>query len=170
MREYRLVRSKRRTLALQIKNGELTVRAPEGLEKSRIDDFVQRREEWILTHIARQEEHMRLHPEPDEDQMRRLRGMAEEILPQRVEYYGKITGLHPKQIRINQAKTRFGSCSSRGNICFSWRLMEYPPEAVDYVVLHELCHLRFMDHGAKFYALVEQYMPDWRQRREMLKK
>lgn len=170
MREYRLIRSKRRTLALQIKDGELTVRAPEGLEKSRIDDFVRRKEPWIRTHIAIQEERSRLHPEPDEAQRQRLRSMAEEILPQRVEHFGKITGLRPKQIRINQAKTRFGSCSSKGNICFSWRLMEYPPEAIDYVVLHELCHLRFMDHSANFYALVEQYMPDWKRRREMLKK
>lgn len=170
MREYRLIRSKRRTLALQIKGGELTVRAPERLEKSRIDDFVGRKEPWIQIHIARQEERSRLHPEPDEEQRQRLRSMAEEILPQRVEHYGKITGLRPKQVRINQAKTRFGSCSSKGNICFSWRLMEYPPEAIDYVVLHELCHLRFMDHSANFYALVEQYMPDWKRRREMLKK
>ena len=67
-------------------------------------------------------------------------------------YYSEQMGLYPTQVRITGARTRFGSCSSQGHICFSWRLMQYPPEAIDYVVVHELAHLRYMSHGAEFYA------------------
>lgn len=78
-------------------------------------------------------------------------------------------GLRPAGITITGARTRFGSCSSKRRISFSFRLMQYPPEAIDYVVVHELAHLRHMNHSAQFYALIEQYMPDYKVRRAMLK-
>ena len=83
-------------------------------------------------------------------------------------YYSEQMGLYPTQVRITGARTRFGSCSSQGHICFSWRLMQYPPEAIDYVVVHELAHLRYMNHGAEFYALIARYLPDWKARRALL--
>jgi predicted metal-dependent hydrolase len=73
-------------------------------------------------------------------------------------------------VKITSAKTRFGSCSGKNNICFSYILMQYPEQAIDYVVLHELAHTRHHNHGPKFWALVEKYMPDYKQRRQMLKK
>ena len=78
-------------------------------------------------------------------------------------------GLHPTGLRITSARTRFGSCSAKNSICFSWRLMQYPDAAVDYVVVHELAHIREKNHGRAFYALVEQFLPDWRERRALLK-
>ena len=90
-------------------------------------------------------------------------------LPQRVEYYGGLMGLMPLGISITGARTRFGSCSSAGRICFFWRLMQYPDEAVDYVVVHELAHLAYMNHSRDFYALIEKYMPDYRRRKKLLK-
>ena len=80
-----------------------------------------------------------------------------------------LMGLRPAGITITGARTRFGSCSSKRRISFSFRLMQYPPEAIDYVVVHELAHLRHMNHSAQFYALIEQYMPDYKVRRAMLK-
>ena len=77
-------------------------------------------------------------------------------------------GLRPAGITITGARTRFGSCSSKRRISFSFRLMQYPPEAIDYVVVHELAHLRHMNHSAQFYALIE-YMPDYKARRALLK-
>ena len=73
------------------------------------------------------------------------------------------------QVRITGARTRFGSCSSQAHICFSWRLMQYPPEAIDYVVVHEMAHLRYMNHGAEFYAFIARYLPDWKTRRALLR-
>lgn len=170
MRNYTLVRSKRKTLALQIKDGELIVRSPIRLKREYIDDFVRRKEDWIADHLELQNQKKAAHPEPDEAEKARLLALAKARLPGRVEHFSALTGLHPSSVKISGARTRFGSCSSKGGICFSWRLMSYPDEAVDYVVLHELCHLRHMNHGREFYVLIEQYMPDWKVRREMLKK
>ena len=75
--------------------------------------------------------------------------------------YGRIT--------ITSAKTRFGSCSSKGNISYSYRLMLYPEEAREYVVVHELAHLLEMNHSKRFYAVVEKYLPDYKLRRRLLK-
>ena len=98
-----------------------------------------------------------------------LRKKAEEIIPQRVEHYAKIMGVEPKSVRITAAQKRFGSCSSRGTLCFSLNLMQYPSEAIDYVVVHELAHLIELNHSKKFWSVVEKYMPDYKKRRTMLK-
>lgn len=78
-------------------------------------------------------------------------------------------GLVPAGIKITSARTRFGSCSGKNSVCFSWRLMLYPPEAIDYVIVHELAHIRHHDHSPAFYALIEQYLPDWKVRMKLLK-
>ena len=72
-------------------------------------------------------------------------------------------------ITITAARTRFGSCSPKNRLCFSWRLMAYPEEAIDYVVVHELAHLVHRNHGPEFYALVASILPDHKQRRALLK-
>jgi predicted metal-dependent hydrolase len=78
-------------------------------------------------------------------------------------------GLVPTGVRITDARKRFGSCSSKNRLCFSWRLMQYPPEAIDYVVVHELAHIRHHDHSPSFWGLVEQTMPDFRRREALLR-
>ena len=78
--------------------------------------------------------------------------------------------LFPTAVKINFAKTRFGSCSSKNSINFSAFLMLFPLEAVDYVVVHELAHIKYKNHQKEFYALVEKYMPDYKKRMALLKK
>jgi predicted metal-dependent hydrolase len=78
-------------------------------------------------------------------------------------------GLKYGRITITGAKNRFGSCSSKGNIAFSYRLMLYPEAAIDYVVVHELAHLLEMNHSPAFYKIVESVMPDYKERRKLLK-
>ena len=116
-----------------------------------------------------QEARAAAHPEPTDAERAAYIRQAKACLPQRVAYYSERMGLYPTQVRITGARTRFGSCSSQGHICFSWRLMQYPPEAIDYVVVHELAHLRYMNHGAEFYALIARYLPDWKARRALLR-
>ena len=79
-------------------------------------------------------------------------------------------GVQPTGVRITSARTRFGSCSGKDSLCFSWRLMQYPEDAVDYVVVHELAHIVHKNHGPYFWALVGQYMPDYKRRRALLRK
>ncbi len=78
-------------------------------------------------------------------------------------------GLTPAAVTITGARKRFGSCSASNRICYSWRLMQYPEAAVDYVVVHELAHIVHKDHSRNFYAYVERFLPDWRERRALLK-
>ena len=83
--------------------------------------------------------------------------------------YCILLGVSFSKMSVTEAKTRFGSCSCRGSISFSYRLMLYPKEAIEYVVLHEACHLVFMNHSADFYKLIEKYMPDYKSRARLLK-
>ena len=170
MTDFEIIRSNRRTMALQVKDGRVIVRAPHRMPETQIRQFVSAHEAWITSALARDRTRAAAHPEPTEAQRKAYIQKAKAILPARVAYYSDIMGLYPKQIRITSAKTRFGSCSSKGHICFSWRLMQYPPEAIDYVVVHELAHLRHMNHSPAFHALVASVLPDHKQRRALLRK
>lgn len=167
---YELIRSRRRTLALEVtRDARVVVRAPNRCAVGEIKRFVHSHEAWLRAHISRAEERKLRRPEPTPEEAAALRERARRELPAKLEYYAARMGLKPEGMRITSAKTRFGSCSGRNRICFSWRLMQYPEEAIDYVVVHELAHIREKNHGRAFYALVERYLPDWRERRALLK-
>lgn len=119
---------------------------------------MERRAAYEREHLATQE------------QINALVERAREILPQRVAYYSGLMGLVPTGMKITSAQKRFGSCSGKDSLCFSWRLMLYPMEAVDYVVVHELAHIRHKNHSKAFYALVAQYLPDYKERVQLLKR
>ena len=146
------------------------VRAPLRLAKREIDRFVFEHADWIARALAHQRTLAEAHPEPDEARARALAERAVREIPPKVRHYSAIMGLRPTGIRITSARTRFGSCSGKNSLCFSWRLMEYPEEAVDYVVVHELAHIVHKNHGPDFWALVGQYMPDYKRRRALLRK
>lgn len=167
-REYRLIRSDRRTLALELRpNGELWVRAPRRMPVAAIDAAVAAREEWIARHLAALPPEA---PEPDEATLAAWRAQAAAVIPARVAHYAAVMGLTPSAVKINAARTRWGSCSAKGSLNFSCRLMGCPPPAVDYVVVHELAHLRYLNHSRAFYALVERVLPDYRERAALLRR
>ena len=170
MTPYHLLRSARKTVALEItREGEVLVRAPLRMAKAQIDAFVAGHEQWISTHLARRQQQLAAHPEPDDAKKAALIRAAKEILPGKVAHYAARMGVQPTGITVTAAATRFGSCSSKGRLSFSWRLMDYPEDAIDYVVVHELAHLLHMDHSRRFYAVVESILPDWKRRRALLK-
>ena len=167
---YQLLRSARKTLSLEItRDGRLVVRAPLRTTQRQIDEFIANHEAWITSGLEKQRLRREARPEPSDQEREALVRLAMERLPGRVAHYAAIMGLYPAGITITGARTRFGSCSGKNRICFSWRLMQYPEEAVDYVVVHELAHIRHKNHSPAFYACVEQVLPDWRERRQMLK-
>ena len=171
MIEYELVRSKRKTLAVQVtREGRVIVRAPLRLAKCRVEQFVAEHIDWIRRALADQQSRREAHPEPDAEKRAELIRRAKTELPRKVRHYADLMGLHPAGLKITSARTRFGSCSGKNSICFSWRLMDYPEPAVDYVVVHELAHIAHHDHSPQFWALVERYLPDYRQRRAMLRR
>ena len=170
MDAYRLVRSRRRTLALEItREGEVVVRAPMGLSQKRIDQFVADHGAWIAEHLERQRRRQAARPEPTEEERSEYIRRAREELPGRVAHYGALMGLTPAGLTVTGARTRFGSCSGKNSLCFSCFLMRCPEEAVELVVVHELCHIREKNHGPRFYALLEQYLPDYRERKNLLR-
>lgn len=169
MLEYELIRSDRKSLCLEIKEQKILVRAPRTAGVKQIENFVAGHEDWIKSRLERQKSRLAAHPEPDGAERLRLIERAKEYMPDRVCYYAKIMNLSPSAVTITSAKKRFGSCSGEGRICFSWRLMDYPQEAIDYVIVHELAHLRHMNHGKDFYRLIESVLPDYKLRQAMLK-
>ena len=168
---YRLIRSGRRTVSLEItRDLEILVRAPQWMPRAQIDAFVGSRRSWLETHMAKARERAALTPPaPTEEEREACIRKARELIPQRVEHYSRIMGLTPAGITITGAEKRFGSCSGKNRLCFSWRLMRYPEAAIDYVVVHELAHIRYKDHSRAFYGFIESVLPDYRDRIRLLK-
>ena len=94
---------------------------------------------------------------------------ARALLTERVEFFAHAQGFKVKKIRISSARTRWGSCSAKGTLSFTWRLVMAPPDVIDYVVVHELCHLKELNHSKAFWAQVEAILPDYKTRRKWLK-
>lgn len=169
-RQLRVIRSQRRTLALEVTpEQQVLVRAPRHCATAHILRFAAEHENWIALQLERQRRRAAAHPEPDEDARLALIARAKAELPRQVADYSARMGLFPAAVTITGAKKRFGSCSGSNRICFSWRLMQYPPEAIEYVVVHELAHIAEKNHGPGFYALVAAQLPDYRARQALLR-
>lgn len=168
--QYRVIRSRRRTIALEItRQGEVVVRAPLSAASGEIERFVERHRLWLEKHLAAKRDYLARHPEPDDAQCALWRQQAKALLPPLVTQWAQRMGVRPAAVTVTSARTRFGSCSAKGRVCFSLYLMAYPPEAIEYVVVHELAHLTHHDHSPAFYAEVARYLPDWQARRALLK-
>ena len=167
---YEIVRSRRRTVALEVtREGRVLVRAPLRMPQGEIERFVASHAAWLEKAQAKVAARQAAHPPLTEQETAALRQRAKELLPDRVAHYAAIMGVTPTSVKITSARTRFGSCSGKNGICFSLYLMQYPEEAIDYVVVHELAHIRHHDHSPAFYREVARYLPDWRQRRDLLR-
>lgn len=168
MREYTLIRARRKTLGLQIKDGEVIVRAPMRLPKATIDAFVAKHETWIVKNLAKERAGQSL-PKLTEQELGTLAKQAKEVIPARVAYYAALLGVEYGRITIRTQKTRWGSCSAKGNLNFNCLLMLAPPEVLDSVVVHELCHRKHMNHSKAFYDEIARVMPDYKARHAWLK-
>lgn len=166
--EYRIIRSRRKSLALEVTSDMLVlVRAPLKLSEAYIVKFVESHTDWIREKLRAAEE--RQAPPLTNDDEKRLKAQAGELLPAVTEYYSSLMGLFPTGIKITSAKKRFGSCNAKNGICYSYQLLRYPRDAIDYVVVHELAHIKHKNHGREFYQLIEKYLPDYKRRRELLR-
>lgn len=164
---FPVVRSDRKTVGITVKRGgEVVIRAPKKMRLSDVRIVVEAHRAWLEKAI---ENSKRLPALPDEREQEALRRKAKQLLPPLVDRWAAVIGVTPTSLRITSARTRFGSCSGRNGLCFSLFLMQYPPEAIEYVVVHELCHILHHDHSAAFWAAVERYLPDYRARKKLLK-
>ena len=176
--EYKVIYSSRKTIAIQVtREGQVLVRSPKSCTRSYIGTFVSQNENWVLKHLSRiketesQKEKAGICPQPPLSEKDRARYMkiARDIFARKTEYYARIMDISYGRISIREQKTRWGSCSSKGNLNFNWRLILAPEEVLDYVVVHELAHRREMNHSKAFYAIVESVLPDYRSARKWLR-
>ena len=168
MIEYTLIRSDRKTVAMQIKDGKVIVRAPRRLSKAAIDSFVSEHKDWASKHLAKSVEAQNV-PKLTDAELHALADRALQVIPARVAHYASLLGVSYGRITIRAQKTKWGSCSSKGNLNFNCLLMLAPPEVLDSVVVHELCHRKHMTHSAAFYAEIARVMPDYKARHAWLK-
>ncbi len=160
-----IIRSKRKTLALQIADdGHLIVRAPMKYPVKDIISFIEKNEKWIETHIAevqqRNRELEQLQPFTAQD-IDNMADMALAVIPERVKFYAKKLGVAYGRITIRNQRTKWGSCTSKGNLNFNCLLMAAPSEVLDSVVIHELCHRIHMNHSKEFYDEIYRVFPDY---------
>ena len=182
----KIIRSNRKTLAIQI-NPDLsvTVRASIYASQREIGRIIKEKEGWIQKHIEkiREQEAKRkeMYGEKGEygksaereylsnEEIHKLAEKALEYIPKRVSYFAKQIGVTYGKITIRNQKTRWGSCSSKGNLNFNCLLMLTPPEVIDYVVVHELCHRKEMNHSGAFWAEIEKVIPSYKEQVKWLK-
>lgn len=168
---YVHTRSDSRSISATVdKDGILQVRSPRRVGDEVIRRFILDNGSRILGMLDRNRQRAKYEEALGDRGIERLRELARSVIPERVEHFAKIIGVRPSRVRINAATTRFGSCSSKGNLNFSCRVMAYSANAVDYVVVHELCHLIHMNHSPEFWRTVEKYMPDYRAARQELRR
>lgn len=168
--DYTLIRSSRRTLAVQVTaDGQVIVRAPKRIAAAEIEKFVSDHEAWIRKAKGRALDIAKNSRVITEEERRAGIAEARVRIPERVAYFASRMGVTYGMITIREQKTRWGSCSSRGNLNFNWKLVLMPPEILDYVVVHELAHRKEMNHSAAFWAVVEKELPDYKERRKILK-
>lgn len=167
--EYRVIKSNRKTMSLSVNDDLIpVVRAPYFVSEKQIDAFVNSNSNWIENAVQRKRNELDRYNLSDEE-LCHLIEQAKKYIPRRVDYFSKLMQLEPTGIKITKAKKRFGSCSGRNSLCFSCYLMLYPKSAIDYVVVHELAHIKHHNHSKVFYTLIEQYLPDYKERIKQLK-
>ena len=161
---YRIIRSQRRSLGLEVRDGEVIVRAPYLASKRKIERFVAEHEGWIEKHLrleSERRERLMGIEKLTEAEIAELAERARLVIPQRVAYYAPQVGVTYGRITIRRQRSRWGSCSVKGNLNFNCLLMLAPPEVLDSVVVHELCHLKEMNHSKRFYAEVLRVFPEY---------
>ena len=167
--EYKVVYSKRKTISLTIVDGTPVIKAPIGTKKKTIKEIIEKYSGWIEKHIEIQKKKEALFKDLTDDDIKRIKNEARKYFVDKTEYFSKIMGIDYGRITITSAQKRFGSCSSTGNIAFSYRLMLYPESAREYVIVHELAHRKEMNHSKAFYAIIAAILPDYKARMRLLK-
>ena len=166
--QYSIIRSDRKTIAIQIQpDGEIIVRAPKGMRMEEIRQFVESKASWINKHLSNRTDQNQ--QKFTDRELKALREKARALVTDRVQYYAPLIGVTYNQIAIRAQHTRWGSCSSKGNLNFNCLLALVPIEVLDYVVVHELCHRKELNHSDRFWNEVANILPDYKCRKKWLK-
>lgn len=164
MTNYTIIRSNRKKIMLELSPKGLIVKAPYTATDLQIEEIVKSHTDWIAKHKTMIEEAQRNQPPVEKltmDEINALAGEALKVIPERVAYYAPLVGVTYGRITIRNQRSRWGSCSDKGNLNFNCLLMLAPPEVIDSVVVHELCHRKEQNHSDRFYAQVLRVFPNY---------
>lgn len=162
--ECRIIRSNRKSIGLEVNSVGLVVRAPLQATDAEINEFILKQKNWIersLERVANAQKDKENNTQLTTDEIRDLANKALEYIPERVKYYASKIGVSYGRITIRNQRSKWGSCSAKGNLNFNCLLMLTPPEVIDSVVVHELCHRKEMNHSEKFYSEVLRVFPEY---------
>lgn len=162
MIKYELQYSKIKNIYIQIKNGKVMVKAPRRTTKKELDKIVTEKEKWIEKTLEKEKIKQQKKPIYTNQKFK-------ELVEKNANQLIKETGLLPNKITLKQIKYAWGTCSSKRNITINIELIKYSENAIRYVILHELCHLKYMNHSKEFWDLVETYMPNYKQTKQEFK-
>ncbi len=171
MRElrYTILRSSRKTVAIQITpDGEVLVRCPRRMSEGVVQDFVEQKRDWIEGHLQKIEAIPILPPFSSEELQAMGRKLAP-VLKDRLAHFAPLVGVTHGRVTIRSQRSRWGSCSAKGNLNFNCLLAQAPSEVLDYIVVHELCHRKELNHSPRFWAEVAKILPDYKQQERWLK-
>ena len=163
-----VARTNRKSLSMKIRaDNTIEVRAPLSMSDEEIFSFVDQHMEWIHNHLH--DEPRELPPRLTKEELNRMGDEFAVILKERIPYYAEKLQVRPGQLTLRNQRSKWGSCSASGNLSFNIMLMLAPEDVRDYVIVHELCHLRHMNHSPEFWAEVARLMPDYQEKRRWLK-
>lgn len=168
----KIIRSSRRTISLELcQDYSVVIRVPWQVSDTDALAFLNRKRKWIEKHMMQKPDEKSDMVSPlSTEEIKHLSDQALAIFPEKVKYYAEILNVSYGRITIRNQKTRWGSCSAKGNLNFNCLLMLAPDKVQDYVVVHELCHRLEMNHSPAFWAQVEHIMPDYKKYQNWLKK
>jgi predicted metal-dependent hydrolase len=172
-----IIRSGRKTIAMEItRDLRVLVRAPFCVPDCDIERFIRDKSSWLDKHLELAKKKIKMIEQQEKaiaklttEEIQQLADKALKVIPERAAYYAPVVGVKYGKISIRNQKTRWGSCSSKGNLNFNCLLMLTPPDVIDYVVVHELCHLKEPNHSARFWSEVARVLPDYNSSKEWLK-
>lgn len=173
MTSYEMRISRRaRNLRLTVHpDGRVVITKPVHISEERVIRFIQKHADWIEEKIV----HLQMHPAPllakhSTRDYKQNKEKARQLVHERIAYFNNESHFAFGSIRIGNQRSRWGSCSARGNLNFNYKIVFLPKELQDYVVVHELCHLKELNHSKKFWDLVNEKIPDWKKLKLKLKK
>ena len=154
--QYEIIYSNIKNVYIQIKDGKVIIKAPKRISKKEINRIIEQKTDWIQKSLEKEKKKIERRPLYIQEQFK-------QIVETNANELTKITGLIPNKIRIRDIKYEWGSCSCNKNITINYKLISYSENAIRYVILHELCHLRYMNHSKEFWNLVQRYMPEYKE-------
>lgn len=160
--KYDLIRSNIKNVYIRLQDGKVIVKAPKRFSEKQIDEIVSKKKNWIEKNLQKSQK-------KQEEKVQYTKEQFIQVVEENLKELMQMTGLKPKRVRVKEIKYAWGTCSSKQNITINQKLIYYPKEVIRYVILHELCHLKYMNHSKEFWELVKIYMPDYKEIKKELK-